>query len=523
VETMSRISLRSELLKKIDEFDKQDISFINRAQELSLLFHSTMPVIVVSGHWGQGKTKLAYKLTKELSKNEDVLYIAYRIMDNIYPNEFITHIPSNVYKKYYESKGISSDYSLPLKYILPLIRYPIRFSEIYNAGLGKGLIVHVKESSLEDTEHEKTSDISTLFKGFSKVKTRYTIIFDEFEELIKVIVENSGLDAAKRFIDEMFNVFRVAHDVGSPIRLIVFTVPRTLTVDIGVYMRETTAAWAGKSLLTRIEKLSIENLVEYGDRLISYILGFDISLNKLLNSSDFEVVKRYLDAIPTTRFAVEAIKQLLLNGLLDISQAYNVHEYGKLKDLILNRGVKISSFTVKDAVMLEEPSHTDIITNYRKVLESVKKKLIEEYKIMATGPAIISMARGYESYSLTIGKGTKTLKLIFWIRPSRYFGGGTLLIDNIMSKLRLEDTRKMKMNTYIYIVTFQLSRYLDLIHDMLTSAGFHADVKIHSPMLKYYLSGKQYKDFLEKTIKECFEEEVKDLARDIMYVYSLLV
>lgn len=519
-------NLYSELDKKIEEFDSSLESFINREHEMKELLNTSLPIIIIYGSYGQGKTKLARKLVEELKKrNEEVVYIALRLMDNIYRGQFLTYNADDICKKYYNSIGISpKNFDLAQKLIIPLIVDPMGFYNTYKSKQdSKELIVVTERPALNNPSVYSTTNITEILQN-AKIKNRLTIIIDEFEDLIETVNLGAKEEAARKFINNLFSIFRYVHDIiPGLLRLVVLIIPRT-TIELKTVIRERPYAWVGKTVERYLDKLSENSLLEYGDRLIGFVLNQkDLKLKDILDTESLDLMKTFLKGITTTRFAVDMIKQIGKEMIADLAGRYGILKYDELLENALKLLQQKLHFNIRDYLKLYEPSHDEIVKNYRELLKKVKEVLMQEYHVV-TGPAPVTFAKGYESYFLDVGSKDKTVRFIFWLRPSGYHYQKGLNIDKVIYNLRLKESETLKIKTYVYVVSFRSTKHLIEFIDLLKASKKveNADILVHDESIKYGLSSIKPSGYLGNAIENYFDEEVKDLANKIKHIHSIL-
>jgi Cdc6-like AAA superfamily ATPase len=520
-------NLYSELDKKIEEFDSSLESFINREHEMRELLNTSLPIIIIYGSYGQGKTKLALKLVEELKKrNEEVIYIALRLMDNIYRGQFLTYNADDICKKYYNSIGISpKNFDLAQKFIMPLIVDPMGFYNTYKSKQdSKELIVITERPALNNPSVYSTTNITEILQN-AKIKNRLTIIIDELEDLIETVNLGAKEEAARRFINNLFSIFRYAHDINPGLlRLVALVIPRT-TIELKTVIRERPYAWVGKTVERYLDKLSESSLLEYGDKLIGFVLNQkDLKLKDILDTESLDLMKTVLRGITTTRFAVDMIKQIVKEMIIDLASRHGILKYDELLRNVSKLLQQKIHFNIRDYLKLYEPSHDEIVKNYRELLKKVKEVLMQEYNVVTAGPAPVTFAKGYESYFLDVGSKDKTVRFIFWLRPSGYHYQRGLNIDKVIYNLRLKESETLKIKTYVYVVSFRPTKHLIEFIDLLKASKKveNADILIHGESIKYGLSSIKPSGYLGNAIENYFDEEVKELANKIKYIHSIL-
>lgn len=520
------MSIDRELSDKIEEFDSSNESFVNRVQELSTLLNTTLPIVIVYGRFGQGKTKLARKLVDELEKRgEEVVYIALRLMDQKYKGEFLTYKDGDLFKTYYNSKGIiPKGLDFTRKFLAPLLLDPMGFKETYKAS-GEALIVKSGRPPLKGPllkEIYEGKDIEDLLRK-PEIKGSMMVIIDEFEDLLNALAIGSSPDVARRFINNLLNFSRYVHDeMPGKFRLVLLIIPRT-AVDIRNIVSEEAVAWVGKACQVSLEKLSEDHLLEYAEKLIKSLLDKSLKLEDLFDYDSIKLLKVVLKGVETTRFAVDLIKQVIKEGILYLARVQGISKYDDLKRVLIAPQERRIRYNVADYLKIYEPSHDEIVRNYQRILTNVKDVLQRDYRVFVTGPGIVTLARGYESYFLDVEKGERegNVRFMFWLRPSGY-GSRELTIDKVLENLRLKEASKMKLKTVVCIVTFRNTKHVARFVDVLTSSGFRCDIWVHSDVLKYGLSDNKPSGILKSTIDNYMKEEVKRLADNILLLRSLV-
>jgi hypothetical protein len=526
VEGVSAGSLPAEVDRKIAEFEELPISFIDREQELNTLINTFLPITIVYGRFGQGKTKLARQLIHILSeRKEEVVYIALRTANQIRA-EFLTS--REIFKTYYNSIGVAPrDFAHRL--LWPLIVDPAGLKTIYTDLGAEALYINTRRSSPSRDKLVSIYSSGGPREVLEFVKDRVTIIIDEFEDLINNFAKFEGELVTRTFIDSLFTFARFAYDLRpGAIRLILLVVPRTV-IDLRSIISEGSIAWIGVTQEVLLEKLSEDNLIEYAERLTRYLLGSDISLRDIFDEESIKILKTALTGIPTTRFATDLIKQIIRDAIKYLGQTRGLMTYEDLlrrlpETLELLRRERKLHYDVQNYLKLYEPSHDEIVRNYRKVLELAKDILMRESRRQVVGPGVISMLRGYESYYLEIirvsGRTRERLCFIFWLRPSA-IKLRNLNVDRIVQNLDLRRLQEAKVKVFVFIVSFKESKYLKHLIDVLNSQDVIADVWIHDEVIRYALSDKQPSEPIRNALRNYLVEDVRKMI-DSMIVKSEL-
>jgi Cdc6-like AAA superfamily ATPase len=520
-------SLLAEVERKITEFEELPISFIDREQELNTLINTFLPITIVYGRFGQGKTKLARQLIHNLSeRKEEVVYIALRTANQIRA-EFLTS--REIFKTYYNSIGVAPrDFAHRL--LWPLIVDPAGLKTTYTDLGIEALYINTRRSSPSQDKLVNIYSKGGPREVLEFVKDRVTIIIDEFEDLINNFAKFEGEPVTRTFIDSLFTFARFAYDLRpGAIRLILLVVPRT-AIDLRNIISEGSIAWIGVTQEILLEKLSEDNLIEYAERLTQYLLRSDINLRDIFEEESIKIFKTALTGIPTTRFATDLIKQIIKDAIKYLGQTRGLMIYEDLlrrlpETLELLRRERKIHYDVQSYLKLYEPSHDEIVRNYRKILELAKDILMKEYRRQVVGPGVISMLRGYESYYLEMikvsGRARERLCFIFWLRPSA-IKLRNLNLDRITQNLDLRRLQEAKAKIFVFIVSFKESKYLKHLIDVLNSQEVIADVWIHDEVIKYALSDRQPPELIRNALRNYLVEDVRRIV-DSMIVKSELL
>jgi hypothetical protein len=524
VEGVSAGSLLAEVDRKIAEFEELPISFIDREQELNTLINTFLPITIVYGRFGQGKTKLARQLIHILSeRKEEVVYIALRTANQIRA-EFLTL--REIFKTYYNSIGVAPPRDFAHRLLWPLIVDPAGLKTTYNDLGAEALYINTHRSSPSRDKLVSIYSSGGPREVLEFVKDRVTIIVDEFEDLINNFAKFEGELVTRTFIDSLFTFARFAYDLRpGAIRLILLVVPRTV-IDLRSIISEGSIAWIGVTQEVLLEKLSEDNLIEYAERLTRYLLGSDVSLRDIFDEESIKILRMALTGIPTTRFATDLIKQIIRDAIKYLGQTRGLMTYEDLRrklpeTLKLLREQKLH-YDIQNYLKLYEPSHDEIVRNYRKILELAKKILMKDYKRQVVGPGMISMLRGYESYYLEMikasGRGRERFCFIFWLRPSA-IKPKNLNVDRIVQNLDLRRLQEAKAKIFVFIVSFKESKYLKHLIDVLNSQDVIADVWIHDEVIKYALSDRQPPELIRNALEDYLDEDVRRIV-DSMIIKS---
>jgi len=532
------LSLSNTLLKdiydRVREFELSLKSFVNRESELNELINTYLPIIMIYGKFGQGKTKLAKMLVNKLrDRGEEVIYVALRLADQYYRGEFLTL--HDIFKTYYSKIGVVPK-DRALRFLGPLIIDHIGFKETYKNLEPEALNVHTRRSSVSGNDLKEiygSDRPDTLVKGALKhIKTRLTIIIDEFEDLINNFVRLEGEVVTRSFIDNILSIARYMYDLSPGIfRLILLIIPRT-AIDLRSIITGGSIAWTGVTREITLGKLSEDDLMEYANKLMCHLLKRDVRLGDIFEKKSIELLKVALKGLPVTRFATDLIKQVIADVVTYMAQLVNATTY---EDLLKNSSTVLEKlkekklyYNVEAYLKLSKPSHDEIVKNYRKILEYIKNILTNIHRKMVVGPIAITLQRGYESYYLEItklsGRGKERLRFIFWLRPSA-IKPKDLVVDKIIKNLDLETARKMGVKTFVYVVSFEESKYLGQYVDLLNSLKDYvvmADSWVPAEVLKFALSDRLPPKFIEQTLRDFIDEEVRRLAEDILLKSELL-
>jgi Cdc6-like AAA superfamily ATPase len=520
------------LITRIKEFERSTVSFVNRAWELNELTNTYLPITIVYGSYGQGKTKLAKMLVNRLKeRDEEVIYLALRLADQKYKEEFLSL--RNIYKMYYNEVGLVPK-DIAIKFLGPLLIDPKGFKEVYKGLTEDEIVIYTQRDPLNMKDlrdvysSEKTSKLIEV--TMKKIKSRLTIIIDEFEDLIDNIVRSEGDPVARLFIDSILSTFRYAYDQNpGSIRLFLLVIPRT-AIDIRSMIMERSVAWVGVTHQIMLGKLSEEDLLEYARRLLNFLLQReheDIKLEDVIRSESIEIFKRVLREIPVTRFAIDLIKQVITDAVDRIKELAGESSYENLPKKLPEvldklKGERKLQYDIQAYLKLSTPSHDELIKNYLKILKDVARALTIQYGMNVTGPLIKSMQRGYESYYLEViepsGRGKERTRFIFWLRPTGIKPRRGLTIDKIVRTFDLERLRREGVRVIVYVVSFEKSRYLGQYVDILNACEHinHATLWIHDEVLKYALADVTPSGFIASTLRDFMNEEIKALVEDLM-------
>lgn len=536
---MSFGTLRAHIHVKINEFEKSTKSFVDRIAELNDLVNTYMPIVIVYGKYGQGKTKLAKMLVQELIKRgEEVVYIALRLADQRYKDEFLTL--TSLYKTYYDNRVGLIPGDMGVRFLGPLVIDPKGLGEIYKDLIEETINIHVphRESlAKENLKSVYTDRPAKLIEEASKrIKGRLTIIIDEYEDLINTIARREGEAVTYNFINSVFQLARYAYDQNPGlIRLILMTIPRTV-VDIRSIIAQGTTAWVGVARHIDLAKLSEEALLDYAKKTLNYILqreGEDIKLEDIIDNESIELFKKVLKTIPVTRLATDLIKQIITDIVTYLAESIGAASYDdmikKLPKILenLHNSRKKLRYNVTNFLNLITPSHDTLVKNYRKFLDEISKTLTTQFNMTVISPVPITMQRGYESYYLEVIKVSKEkerIRFIFWLKPTVPKPRKELTVDRISKVFNLMDAYKMGVKVVFYVVTFEESKHLGYYIDLLNACKYVilAIPWIHDETLKYVLANTIPAGFVGEALKAFLNEEINALAQDIVFKVARL-
>lgn len=451
---------------------------IPRDTILYKLISSSMPIIPISGDWGQGKSfigKLLYRYSRE-TNNFYVTYIQLATTYKQIINDY-KHLEDKFYKnvKLLEKEPMPYDAKKTLSILLPLIFSP---NFIRNSYKLDGILTTYPPDKDLKAEDYGSDLVSLADKVLQSIDKKTIIILDELEEVSELLtVDKLGaiLYLLRIMYDRTQNISKVS---------LVLLVQQTAKANFENFLDQIRTHQKYLRAIGVIEPeiqlapIGNEEAEQYIKNLLSKLLNEHNE--KLVGKDMINNILRVVDKLSNTRLKVSLIKSFLsiiISSYIVVLKGSDVLQklrQLKEKDIIANKelvsilsdinpaDIKNVVDKIKDTYLGLPRTLMNVLSgNYSGISEYSEKiskitadGIYENYKgkISIMPPALRSFAKGYKAYEVLIKSSKGTIRrLIIWTRLSRvdYKEVGR---EKLMKKFKLTEDDVKKVPTKILLI-----------------------------------------------------------------------
>jgi len=437
-----------------------------------------MPIIPISGDWGQGKSfigKLLYRYSRE-TNNFYVTYIQLATTYKQIINDY-KHLDDKFYKnvKLLEKEPMPYDAKKTLSILLPLIFSP---NFIRNSYKLDGILTTYPPDKDLKAEDYGSDLVSLADKVLQSIDKKTIIILDELEEVSELLtVDKLGaiLYLLRIMYDRTQNISKVS---------LVLLVQQTAKANFENFLDQIRTHQTYLRAIGVIEPeiqlapIGNKEAEQYIKNLLSKLLNEHNE--KLVGKDMINNILRVVDKLSNTRLKVSLIKSFLsiiISSYIVVLKGSGVFQklrQLKEKDIIANKELvsilsDINPADIKNVVDKIKDTYIGLPRTLMNVLsgnysgiseysEKISKitadGIYENYKgkISIMPPALRSFAKGYKAYEVLIKSSKGTIRrLIIWTRLSRvdYKEVGR---EKLMKKFKLTEDDVKKVPTKILLI-----------------------------------------------------------------------